>query len=131
MQSKSWINCCFYILHSELETRQSLKSAISQIFSKQIKIFHKITFVQDEKLILICQETKLVGTPCIKRKWLKNCSSILNFVLTCFTIIKMHITQWLKMAQKVSWNWTYETILDDFQTLWTQFLRNACLVEFQ
>ena len=58
----------FYILHLELETRQSLKSAISQIFSKQIKNFHKITFVQNEKLVLCSEQTKLVGTPCISQR---------------------------------------------------------------
>ena len=51
-----------YVLHSELETSKSLKSTISQIFNKQIKNFHKMTFVQDEKLELFCKKTKLVGT---------------------------------------------------------------------
>ena len=46
---------------------QSLKSAISLIFNKQLEIFHKISFAQEEKLVLCSEDTKLVGTPCTKK----------------------------------------------------------------
>ena len=45
---------------------QSLKSAISLIFGKQLEIFHKISFVQEEKLALFSEGSKLIGTPCTK-----------------------------------------------------------------